>query len=101
MLVCIAEDVLRHVVRQRVVRFILDGDARHRDTPRKVVCYDRRDGGVSVALIPFTLLEAFQRIPEIDQAHLTHDRERKRRHDPVTNIAPKETMEHARLVQAV
>jgi hypothetical protein len=29
----IADDLLGHVVRQRVVRFILDGDARHSDTP--------------------------------------------------------------------
>src|SRR6266571_54783 len=33
MLLGIAEDVLHHVVRQQVVRFIVDGDARHRDAP--------------------------------------------------------------------
>jgi hypothetical protein len=37
MLLGIADDLLRHIVRQRIVRFILDGDARHRDTPHKVV----------------------------------------------------------------
>src|SRR6516162_267579 len=33
MLLGIAQDVLHHVVRQRIVCFIMDGDARHRDTP--------------------------------------------------------------------
>src|SRR6267378_4181320 len=60
MLLSITDDVLRHGVRQWVVRFILDRDALHGDAPRKVVCYDRRYGGVSVALIPFTLREEVQ-----------------------------------------
>ena len=34
MLLGIAEDVLRHVVRQQVVRFIVDGDTRHGKAPR-------------------------------------------------------------------
>ena len=29
----IADDLLRHVVRQRVVRLIMDGDTRHGNTP--------------------------------------------------------------------
>src|SRR5215510_3008149 len=33
MLLGIADDLLRHVVRQRVVRLILDGDTRHGNTP--------------------------------------------------------------------
>src|SRR6266567_1850031 len=33
MLLRIADDLLYHVVRQQVVRFILDGDTRHRDAP--------------------------------------------------------------------
>jgi len=52
MLLRIADDLLRHVVSQPIVRFILDGDARHRDAPNKVVSDDRRYGNVSVALIP-------------------------------------------------
>src|SRR4030095_9501734 len=55
MLLGIADDLLRHVVRQQVVRFILDGDTCHRDAPHKVVSDDRRYGGVSAVLIPFTL----------------------------------------------
>ena len=33
MLLSIADDVLHHVVRQRVIRFILDGDTRHGNAP--------------------------------------------------------------------
>jgi hypothetical protein len=33
MLLGIADDVLHYVVRQRIVRFITDGDTRHRDVP--------------------------------------------------------------------
>jgi hypothetical protein len=33
MLLGITDDLLRHVVRQRIVRFIVDGDTRHRDAP--------------------------------------------------------------------
>src|SRR5438093_12155306 len=67
MLLRIADDVLHHVVRQRIVRFIVDGDARHRDAPRKIVSYDRQYGGVAVALLTFTLLEEFQRMHVTDQ----------------------------------
>src|SRR2546425_6013770 len=42
MVVGIAENVLRHVVRQGVVRLIVNRNIHHRDAPRKVVCYDRR-----------------------------------------------------------
>jgi hypothetical protein len=33
MLLGIADDVVHHVVRQRIVRFIMDGDTRHGDAP--------------------------------------------------------------------
>jgi len=66
MLLGIADDLLGHGVRQRVVRLIVDGDARHGDAPRKGVSDERRDDGVSVSLIPFTLPEEFQRIHETD-----------------------------------
>jgi hypothetical protein len=45
----------------------MDRNVYHRDAPLKVVCSDRRYGDVSVALIPFTLLEEFQCIHETDQ----------------------------------
>src|SRR5262245_25623664 len=33
MLLGITDDLLRHVIRQRVVRFVVDGDARHSQAP--------------------------------------------------------------------
>jgi hypothetical protein len=33
MLLSVADDLLGHIVRQRIVRFIVDGDTRHGDAP--------------------------------------------------------------------